>query len=74
MAEAVLYENPTEPQFPYQLAVKSFQWVLVCINSVTGKRRRHQGQASQYMDLINILLVLTRARISTMIVSDGSSV
>ena len=74
MAEAVLYQNPTEPRFPYQLVMKSFQWVPAYINSVTGKRRRHQGQAAQYMSLINILLVLSRARTSTMIVSDGLSV
>ena len=45
-----------------------------CLYQFRDWKRRHLGQVALYMSLINILLVLSRARTSTMIVSDGLSV
>lgn len=70
MAEAALYGNHNELPFPFESAVDAFRWVPRYIDSLTPKRKRHRGQSLEYSMLINILLVVSRARTSTLITNE----
>jgi hypothetical protein len=67
MAEAALYDNLNEAQFPFQATVDPFKWLPAYIESVTPKRGRHVGQAQHFEALMNTLLVLTGARTSALL-------
>src|SRR5437773_6499860 len=70
MAEAALYGNHNEPRFPFEAAVDAFRWIPDYIDSLTPKRKRHGGQSLEFSVLINILLVVSRARTSTLITNE----
>jgi ribosomal protein L36 len=67
MAEAALYANYSEPQFPFEAAVPALQWVVPYVESLTAKKRRQCYHAAIFQDLLNILLVFTRARTSALL-------
>jgi hypothetical protein len=74
MAEAALYGNLVEPQFPFEAAADAFKWIPAYIESVTPRRKRHRGQFFDFTALTNTLLVLVRARTSCMIIRESLDV
>lgn len=66
MAEAALYGNLREPQFPFKAAADALKWVPAYIDSLTPERRRHGAQACDFGVLVNTLLVLLRTRTSVL--------
>src|SRR5271170_2181924 len=66
MAEAVLYDNTNEPEFPYESVSQLIKWIPDYIERYTFKRGRNSEHAQLYEMFINIILVFARARTSTL--------
>lgn len=67
MAEAALYANYSEPQFPFEAAAPALQWVVPYVENLTANKRRQCYHGTIFRDSLHILLVLTRARTSALL-------
>ena len=66
MAEAFLYGNNEEPEFPYEHVAGELKWVPQYIQERTTKRGHDYSHSHLYSVLINALLVFSRARTSAL--------